>query len=252
MAKLSVKQLMEVAKGIVKDNPGGIRHGELRRKIMELYPETAGGTLDANLSGLAQRFPGEIAKPSHGLFVPVDPNTQVPVEVEPPPTPATISEAAFYQPFAEFLRDELEEVVVASPLGGAGLKEKWGTPDVVGVYKPLAKHKIPFSIEIVTAEIKTNPSESITAFGQAVSYRLFSARVYLVMPSTTQKKDLGRLESLAILTGIGLVTFDFDPAQPRFRIRTRAQTLVPDMFYVNEFADRLSAHDPDVFQKLFG
>jgi len=34
------------------------------------------------------------------------------------------------------------------PLGEAGLQKKWGTPDVVGVYKPLASHRIKFDLEI--------------------------------------------------------------------------------------------------------
>ena len=35
-------------------------------------------------------------------------------------------------------------------------------------------------------------------------------------------------------------------------IRVRAQRFSPDMFYVNEFADRLKHHDADVFEELFG
>jgi len=31
-----------------------------------------------------------------------------------------------------------------------------------------------------------------------------------------------------------------------------AQRVTPDMFYVNEFADRFKSHDPDKFQQLFG
>jgi hypothetical protein len=55
-----------------------------------------------------------------------------------------------------------------------------------------------------------------------------------------------------MLFGVGLVVFDLDPAVPDFRIRVRAQRYSPDMFYVNEFADRLRLHDAEVFQELFG
>ena len=41
-------------------------------------------------------------------------------------------ESDFYAPFASYLKDELDEVTVVSSLGGAGLKSKFGTPDVVG------------------------------------------------------------------------------------------------------------------------
>ncbi len=55
-----------------------------------------------------------------------------------------------------------------------------------------------------------------------------------------------------MLFGVGLVLFELDKDNPQFEIRMRAQRVSPDMFYVNEFADRLKSHDPDTFQKLFG
>jgi len=72
------------------------------------------------------------------------------------------------------------------------------------------------------------------------------------MPRTMTEEDKDRLESLCMLFGVGLVLFDLDKDNPNFEIRMRAQRFSPDMFYVNEFADRLKAHDPDTFQKLFG
>ncbi len=138
-----------------------------------------------------------------------------------------------------------------APLGGAGLKNKWGTPDVVGVYKPMAYDLIKFSMEIVSAEIKTDPQQSITAFGQAVAYRLFSAKSYIAMSSAISGEDRSRLESLCMLFGIGLAIFEPDPKNPEFTISVRAQRFVPDMFYVNEFAERLSKHNREVFNHLF-
>jgi hypothetical protein len=52
--------------------------------------------------------------------------------------------------------------------------------------------------------------------------------------------------------GVGLVLFDLNKDAPRFSIRVRAQRFSPDMFYVNEFADRLKYHDAEVFEELFG
>lgn len=141
---------------------------------------------------------------------------------------------------------------MAVPLGGAGLQKKWGTPDVVGVYKPLACHRIKFDLEIVSAEIKTEPSQPVVAFGQAVAYRLFSAKSYVVMPTTISPEDYGRLEALCLLFGIGLVIFEPNVQAPEFSIRVRAQRFSPDMFYVNEFADRLYQIDSGTFNQLFG
>jgi hypothetical protein len=56
-----------------------------------------------------------------------------------------------------------------------------------------------------------------------------------------------------MLFGIGLVVFNpNDVKEPDFSIRVRAQRFSPDMFYVNEFADRLYQLDPKLFNRLFG
>jgi hypothetical protein len=163
-----------------------------------------------------------------------------------------VKESDFYGPFAEWLRDDLEEVTEVAPLGGAGLKSKWGTPDVVGVYKPLASNLIKFGVEIVSAEIKIDPQAPVVAFGQAVAYRLLSTKTYIAMLTTLTEEDQSRLESLCMLFGVGLVLFDLDKDAPQFSIRVRAQRFSPDMFYVNEFADRLKQLDAETFENLFG
>ncbi len=72
------------------------------------------------------------------------------------------------------------------------------------------------------------------------------------MPTTLAEEDQSRLESLCMLFGVGLVLFNLDKSNPRFLIRVRAQRFSPDMFYVNEFAERLKLHDAQVFEQLFG
>ena len=134
----------------------------------------------------------------------------------------------------------------------AGLKSKWGTPDVVGIYKPLASNLIKFGLEIISAEVKIDPQAPVVAFGQAVAYRLFSTKTYIAMPTTLTEEDLSRLESLCMLFGVGLVLFNLSKDAPEFLIRVRAQRFSPDMFYVNEFADRLKHFDSEVFEELFG
>jgi hypothetical protein len=51
---------------------------------------------------------------------------------------------------------------------------------------------------------------------------------------------------------VGLVLFELDKDAPAFTIRMRAQRFSPDMFYVNEFAERMKRHRPQEFTKLFG
>ena len=66
------------------------------------------------------------------------------------------------------------------------------------------------------------------------------------MPKTSSEEDISRLDSLALIFGIGLVLFEpDDPNQPQFTIKTRASREEPDMFYVNKYL-RL------VENKLFG
>ena len=54
-----------------------------------------------------------------------------------------------------------------------------------------------------------------------------------------------------MLFGVGLVLFNLNKDAPQFSIRVRAQRFSPDMFYANEFADRLKLHDRKKFEELF-
>jgi len=148
-------------------------------------------------------------------------------------------------------KNDLDEVTEVAPLGGGGLKTKWGTPDVVGTYKKRPGNVIDFPIEIISAEVKIDPLQPVVAFGQAIAYRLFSTKTYIAMPTTMTEEDASRLESLCMLFGVGLVLFELNKDEPRFDIRVRAQRFSPDMFYANEFADRLKQHDPQMFVELF-
>ncbi len=255
MPRLSPREIRELARHIVANEPGGINYTALVNEICEQSPETPKGPVRAAVFDLHRLFPNEISKPSRGLFMSVGK-----VEVEEADTGRTeqvtstgikFRESDFYGPFADWLMNDLDEVTVAFSLGGAGLKSKWGTPDVVGTYKALAGDLIKFPIEIVAAEIKIDPQQSIVAFGQAVAYRLFCTKTYMVMPRTLSVEDLSRLESLCMLFGAGLVLFDLNKDAPAFSIRVRAQRFSPDMFYVNEFAERLKGHNTKLFQDLF-
>lgn len=255
MAKLNWNGIRENAKSLIALHPGGIRYSELVKAILQEAPETPKNTVAGGIRNLDALFPFDISKPSRGLYKPANVATDGPLVVadaeEVTPAGLKVKESEFYEPFAQWLKNDLDEVTEASPLGGAGIKSKWGTPDVIGVYKPTAGNLIKFPMEIVSAEIKIDPKQPIVAFGQAVAYRLFCSKVYVVMPTTMTEEDQSKLESLCILFGIGFVLFDMNTNDPRFSIRVRAQRFSPDMFYVNEFADRLRQCDGDVFEKLF-
>lgn len=254
MAHLTGKQILDLARDLVRKNPGGIRYRDLLAQISTDHPETPKRNIGGLIPKLAIKFPKEIAKPERGLFVPTTSSSAAvgdgePIIVSPKPK---VHEVDFYEPFADYLTNELGEVTTAIAMGGAGMLTKFGTPDVVGVYKPLGSDRIKFDLEIVSAEIKIDPQQPVVAFGQAAAYRLFSAKSYVVMPSMIVKEDYSRLEALCMLFGIGLVLFDVNPAKPEFRIRVRAQRFPPDMFYVNVFAERIYQINPETFNQLFG
>lgn len=255
MAKLSVKQIQQLALSIVAGHPGGIRYSALVAEILGRHPETPKNTVNGSVWNLDQNNPTLVSKPTRGIFAPVNTTDSGITETETIIDVAhekKLIEADFYEPFAEWLKNDLDEVVEVAPLGGAGLKGKWGTPDVIGVYKPLASQLIKFPVEIVSVEIKIDPSAPTVAFGQAIAYRLFSTKVYIAMPTTISEEDESRLSALCILFGVGFATFELNKEAPEFDIRVNAQRNSPDMFYVNEFADRLRQHNHAVFQKLFG
>jgi hypothetical protein len=255
VAKFRVKEIQEAALKIVQEHPGGIRYSELVKAISGVTPETPINTIHGAVWDLDKTHPQKISKPSRGLFKYSDPAQEGDVSapsVALPPAITKYKEEDFYAPFAEWLKNDLDEATIAVPIGGAGFQKKWGTPDVIGVYKPLASHRIKFDLELLAAEIKIDPFQPVVAFGQAAAYRLFSAKSYVVMPDTISEEDYSRLEALCMIYGIGLVLFKLDPADPDFTIRVRAQRFLPDMFYVNEFADRLYQLDPSVFNQLFG
>ncbi len=256
MAKLHVQQIRDLARSIIANNPGGIRYSALIKKISQQSPETPKNTIVGSVWNLDATFPNEITKPSRGLFTPISKQGNEVMLAETTEQIATsgekVKESDFYEPFAQWLKNDLDEATKVAALGGAGLKSKWGTPDVVGVYKPLASNLIKFPLEIISAEIKIDPLAPVVAFGQSVAYRLFSTKTYIAMPSSLTEEDQSRLESLCMLFGVGLVLFDLNKDDPDFAIRVRAQRFSPDMFYVNEFAERLKQHDARKFEELFG
>ena len=249
--KLGVQELRDLGRQLVRESPDGIRYGELITVILDRYPSTPRNTVQGSIWNLDVQFPDEIHKPTRGLF---KPGPAVPVlEVTPiePRSSERPREEAFYEPFADWLKNDAGDATDAMPLGGAGLRSKWGTPDVIGVYKPVPSDRIKFPMEIISAEIKVDPAAPVVAFGQAVAYRLFSTKTYIAMPRTMSTEDRDRLEALCMLFGVGLVVFTPNPLQPDFAIRMRAQRFSPDMYFVNEFADGLHRLNKDTFNRLF-
>jgi len=222
---------------IIRSNPNGIRYSELVRKIHEEFPDILVNTIRSAVWDLDMRIPNEIYKPATGLF---RHNTFREVEIskagQEPPNKIRIGEEDFYQPFADWLVNKLEKCTKVIPLGGNKFKDKWGTPDVIGIREPRKSDIIKPPTEILSAEIKIDTKDLITAFGQACSYKLFTHKSYIVVPKESPEEDVTRLDCLCRIFGIGLVLFNRNnPNEPQFEIRVRPSRHEPDMFYVNKY-----------------
>lgn len=240
MAAIGIKsRIRNLAVEIIEEHPGGIRYSDLRRKIHEKDGSFKWGTIAGTLQNLDIQIE-KVEKPSRGLFRIVgtdDGGSSDPVLSLP-----TAQEEKFYSPFADWLRDDLEDVSKAIPLGGNRFKDKWGTPDVIGKRDSRPSDIVKQPIEIVSAEIKTNSSQLITAFGQACAYCLFSHRSYLVVPRQAATDEISRLDSLCQVFGLGFVLFDSgSPEDPKFEIRVRPRKQDPDMYYTNKYMKKIES-----------
>lgn len=222
---------------IVKSNPNGIRYSDLVRGIHEEFPEIPVNTIHGTVWNLETRVPDEVYKPARGLFRHVEfREEEIGEERETPPEIVRIREEEFYEPFANWLVNELEECTKAIPLGGNKFRDRWGTPDVIGKREPRRSDIVKAPTEIVSTEIKVDTRDLITAFGQACSYKLFSHKSYIVIPKNSSQDDISKLDALCLIFGIGLVLFDTsNPSDPKFEIRVRPLRHEPDMFYVNKY-----------------
>jgi hypothetical protein len=242
------QQIIQKSIQILEPLPEGLRFSVLAKQLEEVLPDIKPKNIPATLVNLEKFASAEIYKPVKGLFrhtkYKEDDSLAV---IVPPSTPtAKLKEEEFYEPFATWLVEDLEECTKAISVGGNKFRDKWGTPDVIGVLKPKPTDIFPFPMEIVSAEIKIDTFGLITAFGQACAYKLFSHKSYIVVPSTSPVGDISRLDSLCLIFGLGLILFNSQNLkEPNFTIKTRAASHQPDMFYVNkhirEIADELLA-----------
>ena len=239
MAKSITSRIREAAVRIIADHPAGIQFSDLRRQIHETDSSFKLNTISGSIYDLDVRV-DEVEKPSRGLYRIRVADSQGNA-VAAPLAPG-IQEEEFYSPFADWLKNDLEDVTKAIPLGGNRFRDKWGTPDVIGKRDSRPSDIVKPPIEIVSAEIKTNTSELITAFGQACAYCLFSHRSYLVVPRQAAADELSRLDSLCQVFGLGFVLFDAkSPDDPRFEIRVRPKKQDPDIHYTNKYMKEIES-----------
>lgn len=238
---LKREEIVQKAVEIIKNSPG-IRSGELVEKLRNFFPDV--NKIYQIIVHLDEELPNEIYKPGKGIFKHITSLDQT----EQQETKQEINEDDFYQSFANWLMEK-EECTKAIRLGGKRFRDKWGTPDVIGINEAPVKYILKHEPEIISAEIKLNTNDPITAFGQACAYKLFSHKTYLVIPQSSLPEDIDKIEALCFMLGIGFILFDStNKENPNYQIKLRAYKHEPEMYYVNEFMKR----DKQVEDALFG
>jgi len=237
------EQIRKIALDILAEKPEGVRYSDLQRKIFEQNSDFNSNTIAGATWDLEATFPEKVYKPDRGVFRLVKFKEDIATQPDQPAITTTTTktikkksakEEDFYQPFADWIVNELEECTNAIGLGGNIFRDKWGTPDVVGIRESKRSDIIQFPTEIIVGEIKTDSNGLITAFGQACAYKIFSHKSYIVVPNDSQIEDITRLDTLCRQFGLGLILFDNQkPEDPNFEIRVRAIKHEPDMFFVN-------------------
>ena len=235
----------EAFKLLEEAGPDGMRTAELQKAIHSVV----GGSYDTiqgtwyETHSKSKTYKEKITKIGYGLYRLSKFNaTALEKEGEEDNSRLTHGEDAYYKPFADYLKKGLEVCDVASPLGGNKLGGRpWTNPDVIAAKKFQKALNIP--PVIVTAEVKVSTlSEAIIrGFGQCCAYKLFSHKVYLVVPNCSAAK--GILEEMCRSHQIGLVVFNKGAGvdNPEWNELLRAPIIEPDHSFLNDLYSRLLA-----------
>ncbi len=243
MSQKVTEKIKEKAFGLLNGTPDGLRYSELVKQISKGEEKFNTNTINGSIWNLDAQYPKKVYKPARGLFRLIkfrDPETDELKEEVKHQEVKQIKEEDFYKPFSNWLQNDIEDVTKAITLGGNCFKDKWGTPDVIGKKESKRSDIIQAPVEIISAEIKTETAQLITAFGQVCAYKIFSHKCYLVIPKQSSQDDIDRLDSLCQLFRIGLVLFDANnPNTPEFEIRVRPTKHEPDIFYTNKYMSKI-------------
>jgi hypothetical protein len=224
---------------LLRLNPNGLRFSEMLRLILASHEDLKSKTIEGALWNLDRIAHDQVYKPVKGLYRLLrfkEPSDSTLDRSDIKNECNRIKEEEFYPLFAAWLRDDLEDVTHAIPLGGNAFRDRWGTPDVIGKNESRRSDVIKGPTSIVSAEIKVDTAGLVIGFGQACAYRLFSHKSYLVIPKQTPAEELARIDSLCQLFGLGLVLFNPKSlAVPDFRLVVHPRKHEPDLFYTNRY-----------------
>lgn len=205
-------------------------------------------TINGSTYNMPNEMPDDVARPQRGLFilrknlVNINGNENEQSDKY----SDEFSEASVYAPSREFLLGK-SECTHAIVVGGAIFGKKWGTPDLMGAIRVSSDAVYQPPIEIVAVEVKGNNYSPVEALGQAMAYKLFAHRTWLVLPETD---DIDRIEGIAMSANIGLVVFTYKNGQFTFETLNRPITGNPDAEEVNNILNTLREKDRQKYNEL--
>lgn len=245
-------QAARLTRALLERSPDGAHWTPMRQNLSQAFPETPKGTIKSALRAYLLHS-GEVEQLDRGLYAltridAASPPAEAEATTDEPTQEAT-GEGALYEPFSEWLVNEDQSASAAVALGRTMLREKWATPDVVGVLRPDEDDPFQYPAQIVSAEIKTARDQSLKAVAQAACYQAFSHKAFAVLPQDASSLD--RAREFAARTGVGIVLFSRTADAIHFESVSRPLLQTPDPFDVNLFARTLRERRPKLFQKLF-
>ncbi len=225
----------------------GIRFMTLIKKVVSETGENE-NTCNGSLYNLPNELPEKISRPYRGLFI-LKENEKLLKDLEQnfeQKHVSKIREDDIYEPAKDYLLSR-EECTHAVIIGGNIFGRKWGTPDILGavraesdaVYKPI--------LEIIAVEIKDEGYSPVEALGQAMAYKLFAHKTWLILPDDS---DLDRIEGIAISANIGLISFSKTKDGFGFVTLNRPTTSHPDFAEVNSILEGLKQKDKKKYNEL--
>lgn len=139
--------------------------------------------------------------------------------------------------FTDFLINELKEATTAYNLCGKKPKREWFIPDILGINRFSNNLVNNQEIEIISIALSCDIGHLAFAVGRTVSYKIFSHRIYILVPSEVENNE-GKMNWLEIMTkkfGIGVVFYKKENHQVDFKVIIKPKTGTPDPSYVADY-----------------
>lgn len=231
------------------DKPTGACYSEILQFLKEKLPGVSEKTLRGAICNYRKdrQEKKKVVVPRIGLYI-----LSIYYNQQSLPTERQTKQKNFYEKsefylayeLANYLTNELKECTRTIILRYNEFQDKFGTPDILGIYKSPELNEldlIKLPLEIISAKINIDQNQLINSLGQCCAYKIFSHKVYLCIPKQTENEIILKIQSICSRFGIGLITFDKDNIEnPNFRIIIKATKSEPDYFYVNDYIAKLS------------